>query len=75
MNWLPIETAPRDGSRVLLSDGTDVEIAKWGDINMAEKKGWQISCNADTGWNYYEVFYAPTHWAPLPTPPGVNPPA
>jgi hypothetical protein len=60
--WQPIETAPRDGTRVLIvraqemgggSLGMRVGIGKW-------KSGkWQGDCTQ-----------APTHWMPLPEPPG-----
>ncbi len=67
MDWRPIETAPKDGTRVLLWDGAPY-FARWseecqhGQFEM--KPGWQIfecddqfySCAAD----------APTAWAPVP---------
>lgn len=29
MNWQPIESAPRDGTAVLVTDGYEVVIARW----------------------------------------------
>jgi hypothetical protein len=69
MNWQPIETAPKDGTRVLVYNG-DIYVAAWEDSSMSLKikKGWVYACVA-TNWNYYEVVYEPTHWMPLPNSP------
>lgn len=70
MTWQPIETAPKDGTRILAYDIKDAEdtqpqIALW--LAHAEEPGWYISLdhqamNGDL-WN------PPTHWMPLPEPP------
>lgn len=68
MQWSKIETAPKDGTRILLaSDKLDHEI---GGEEIERKvvlgffcfRGWHIadSCAYDT-----EIIY-PTHWMPLP---------
>ena len=62
MDWQPIETAPTDGTLIL------VYISGKG-IVMAEKNGaW--------GWRSYPGRYSmampPTHWQPLPAPPATR---
>ena len=71
--WQPIETAPRDGSRILAmirwswSDGTDGEaqdVIYW----CAGGKFWVCG----TPMNYVQGLdegVEPTHWRPLPAPP------
>jgi hypothetical protein len=52
--WRPIETAPKDGTKVLvMSDG--IEIVSW---NECLETWW------DGEWSH-----GPTHWMPLPEPP------
>ena len=77
--WLPIATAPRDGTWVLLFGGTcnDDE----GDNDNRPVSGqWTNDLNGTTGpygrWQfawyeggYYGAYKEPTHWQPLPTPP------
>jgi hypothetical protein len=58
--WMPIETAPRDGTRVLLhySPKRLTKIGYW---------------DAGSGyWSAGQWFHeaSPTHWQPLPAPPG-----
>lgn len=67
--WQPIETAPKDGTRVLLftrwlGDGQyhcppfdDVQIGLW------DRDEWELINIGD-----------PTHWMPLPSPPERNAP-
>lgn len=58
MNWQPIETAPRDGTRVLTfrRDFSESYAVAW-----FGRGGW-IPVNG-SAWP------EPTHWAPLPEPP------
>lgn len=63
--WKPIDTAPKDGSRIILTDGVSVDAAEWDFIEE-----WVKNVESSTGFNYYSKFYAPTHWMPLPTPSG-----
>ena len=57
--WQPIETAPKDGVFVLITDGDVVQIGYYEDHLMA--------------WRSYEdqcrLWSDPTHWQPLPAPP------
>lgn len=56
-NWQSIETAPKDGTSVLVYDG-HIWIAEWYETNDRIKGWWaqDHSCN-------------PTHWMHLPEPP------
>jgi hypothetical protein len=70
VDWQPIETAPKDGTRILLWDTDEAVIAKWGEISMGGAEGWQIAVvNMVGDVNYYEAAFNPTHWMPLPEPP------
>lgn len=56
MNWLPIETAPKDAVDVLLFNGSDIEIGNRGTDGKFHVNN--------------EIMYpVPTHWMPLPQPP------
>ena len=60
--WQPIETAPKDGTKILAYDpdrGGSCEILYWG--SWKGKGAWQD----DEANGYYE----PSHWMPLPEPP------
>lgn len=65
--WQPIETAPKDGTDVLLwtaVQGTGIYIAVTG-----------YFCEVDDAWCAtvaagYSSFINPTNWMPLPAPPG-----
>jgi len=63
--WQPIETAPRDGTEVILWDGAFRMIGHWtGDQKDPE-------CSPD-GWVRdfcTDPMHEPTHWQPLPPPP------
>lgn len=56
--WQPIETAPKDGKDLLLSDGV-VRIAFW---DTARGGLW-------SKWPGREECKYPNHWMPLPKPP------
>jgi hypothetical protein len=57
--WQPIETAPKDGTRVLGADHQAVEIIYWAD-------GYWYNQSVEI--SLWRVF-PPTHWMPLPEPP------
>lgn len=74
MAWRPIETAPKDGTKVLLYinsrfEGRRIVIAAWvHDPSLSIGYGW--SSGEDLGWEcetYLERDL--THWQPLPEPP------
>jgi hypothetical protein len=68
--WRPIETAPKDGTRVLLgSPEMDAEIAGWAP-HTGDKQGRGAWDRGDGSWVYNPD---PTHWMPLPPRPGALP--
>ena len=57
-NWLPIDTAPRDGTEILASDYDAIEIVSWG--LLGEWQDWE-------GWSDREgAIISPAWWQPLP---------
>lgn len=65
--WLAIETAPKDGTGILVTDGDWVGEVSWMVrwYNDKTNQGWMIA-NCDEEYGHYVV---PTHWMPLPAPP------
>ncbi|WP_408015527.1 DUF551 domain-containing protein [Rhodovarius lipocyclicus] len=59
--WLPIESAPRDGTFVLLWDRVVGLLHGWWD-----GKHWVHSWDSEIIPGQRDL----THWRPLPTPPG-----
>lgn len=62
--WLPIETAPRDGTRVLVAGDPD---------NPTPMIGWRGDDIVTPGC--FDTSYGnwwPTHWRPLPAPPAIR---
>ena len=75
MEWRPIETAPKDGSWLMVYERSDfppsVWVVRWGNIEGSggwlDEKCWVtvgLGPNPDT----YDADMA-THWMPLPDPP------
>jgi hypothetical protein len=69
MTWQPIESAPKDGTRMLLTFGLDDYRPCVGAFRpeIIHDDGYN-----ETGWveTYDEAPLAePTHWMPLPDPP------
>lgn len=77
--WQPIETAPRDGTKVLLcralnADGRPMgnafgifcQVAAWWSEENHGEGEWVVYCDMPQDpWLHFE----PTHWQPLPEPP------
>lgn len=64
MKWLPIETAPKDGTHVLVFIGNP----KHPGVSVYEV-WWDTTCYSwvdDTEWRGLRYV---THWMPLPDPP------
>lgn len=68
MDWQPIETAPKDGSKVILAWGGKSVVGSY--LDNSKKRfawqGWTPMCNQPFPQG------APTHWMPLPPPPTLN---
>jgi hypothetical protein len=60
MTWQPIETAPQDGTDILVWDGEVCATCYW------SEHGWSLTV---TYGDEDDVVF-PTHWQPLPAPPG-----
>lgn len=68
--WQPIETAPKDGTRIMLGDRFGAWIGQYREI-------YQSGFKPDNPWqsmmlNHDHMKYKvlkPTHWMPLPPPP------
>lgn len=83
MEWQPIETAPRDGSQLLLMTTRGHSIGAWnsrprgpGISGGIQSPGWVAYTDGyeidDAGWDTgtdYVKSIDPTHWMPLPPPP------
>ena len=61
--WLPIETAPKDGTAVLVSEGRFCSCVEWNE----EFDWWAVDDNKLGPFRLRGA--APTHWQPLPNPP------
>lgn len=76
IEWQPIETAPKDGTCILICKATDAD----GEPIVGETFGLFVHRAAwwdfDNAWIVYNsvfqelpAFFEPTHWMPLPEPP------
>ena len=63
MTWQPIESAPRNGDHILVSDGTLIFLA----YSYTKADVWRDSWNGSGMTNDHD--FTPTHWMPLPEPP------
>lgn len=68
--WQPIETAPKDGTRVLAVGhrGSNIDVIEWGNGRyLGRVKGYNQAWVNNPG-----VEVNPTHWQPLPPPPAIK---
>jgi hypothetical protein len=87
-DWRPIDTAPKDGTMVLLSCSGGPALACWsheecgpGVSGYAQCAGWFAASSGkilldegwDTGAGYRLEVPNPTHWMPIPEPPTCEP--
>ncbi len=73
MNWQPIETAPKDGTWILLAGGETDDEAEVRSIVAAQ---WAKEMPPSGRWHFawydggfYGKYLNPTHWMPLPPAP------
>lgn len=73
--WQTIETAPKDGTHLLATDGAIMTTVHWYEPptwpGIPQGRGWWdlVVCGAyaeDGEWH-------PSHWMPLPPPPAASP--
>ena len=70
-DWQPIETAPRDGTEVLLYDECGVTVGSFrADDNFPEDAPlWLDNSYDDFSCGFASIPVIATHWMPLPEPP------
>jgi hypothetical protein len=68
-DWQPIDTAPKDGTEILLFDGEVVTVGGWiSEVDQgADYEGQGLI--APGWWSLALKDNKPTHWQPLPPPP------
>jgi hypothetical protein len=76
----PFETAPKDGTEVLLIGPHRAVVAWWGDFYAADSEfgtvehepqwGWlgHGDCKQGPVWLRLATYVEPTHWMPIPEP-------
>ena len=57
--WQPMETAPKDGTEILLCSMFVMAVCYWRDDNVMQE--WTWGCG--------NVYSNPRYWMPLPEPP------
>lgn len=66
-DWQPIETAPKDGSRILGAWQDVMSVYHW------DTQSFHTRPNPYWARDFHPVYYdrsqQPTHWMPLPDPP------
>ena len=67
--WRPIETAPKDGTEILLycPEWDTPYLGAWGHAEDSILDGWMSPDVLPLKWT--ELVESPTHWMPLPAPP------
>jgi hypothetical protein len=74
--WQPIETAPRDSSIFIVTDGSFSSPASY---VAGRWRFWDETCVDETSGNVTGILnfwiapHGPTHWMPLPAPPEATP--
>lgn len=66
MKWQPIETAPKDGTCILIANGADMAVAFSDPDN---EFAWTLDDGHDFSRCLRRALAEPTHWMPLPPPP------
>ena len=60
--WQPIETAPKDGTHILVTSGELMTVAHY------HQDGFYLTWNSYAEFADFNMQYV-THWTPLPQPP------
>jgi|688.fasta_scaffold191249_7 hypothetical protein len=73
-DWQPIETAPKDGTRIIVGKESGYVMAWASSAYWFNREPCRHSpaCKPGThvGWtDGFDTLSAPTHWMPLPAPP------
>ena len=75
--WLPIESAPKDGTRIMLWNGGDEPVFAHWDTSLEWGKGSRPVNDWVSDWLTVDGYdagadrvHSPTHWQPLPSDPG-----
>lgn len=72
IKWKPIETAPKDGTPVLLYSAAAVEQGRLKKTAGCAVDFWHDPNHDDchfTGWGKFNPnYWPPSHWAPIETP-------
>ena len=73
--WRSIDTAPKDAVILVADEDGDVHKVSWGDCCPGYPNSPRMRwCVAWTdGEHGYHIVEHPTHWQPLPSPPGLSP--
>ena len=79
--WQPIETAPKDGTWILLCappeehcrDAWQMCVATWERLGYNSGPQWAYGANHEH--SFRDGVYGATHWMPLPKPPGDDRPS
>ena len=72
LNWNLIETAPKDGTHILLWDGAKRVLAFWGEYENGWMVPWEddnLLSSAHNNEGEYAQVRNPSHWIPLPEAP------
>lgn len=72
-DWQPIETAPKDGTEIIITNGYEIYTARYYEGVVTNNKPW-FAKSADgelfnDGYDHENrpvYMYKPTHWQPLP---------
>jgi hypothetical protein len=71
--WLPMASAPKDGSRILAAiraseqGPAEVDVVRWARSSPGGEKGW-IAADSDPTLVIVYAEVELTHWMPLPSP-------
>ena len=67
MNWQPISTAPKDGTRILVWNGSYASAVVYAHNLYKNEDGWWLEDDGEQ-WDAF-LYSEPTHWMPMPNPP------